>query len=63
LSLTMAEKVAALSEPMPKPPTAAMPADEAKIWELSNAKLAPPPPDPLAAIMMLTEEERIALFT
>ncbi len=63
LSPTMAEKVAALSEPMPKAPTAAMPADEAKIWELSNAKLAPPPSDPLAAIMMLTEEERIALFT
>jgi len=63
LSPTMAEKVAALSEPMPKAPTAAMPPDEAKIWELSNAKLAPPPSDPWAAIMMLTEEERIALFT
>ncbi len=62
LSATMAEKVAALSEPMPKAPTAATPADEARIWELSNAKLAPPP-DPLAAIMMLSEEERIALFT
>jgi hypothetical protein len=63
LSPTMAEKVAALSEPMPKAPTAAMPPDEANIWELSNAKLAPLPSDPLAAIMMLTEEERIALFT
>jgi hypothetical protein len=63
LSPTMAEKVAALSELMPKAPTAAMPPDEAKIWELSSAKLAPPPSDPWAAIMMLTEEERIALFT
>ncbi len=63
LSPTMAEKVAALSEPTPKAPTAAPPADHAKMWELSNAKLAPPPPDPLAAIMMLSEEERIALFT
>ena len=63
LSPTMTEKVAALSEPTPKPPTAAVPPDEAKIWELSDAKLAPPPPDPLAAIMMLSEEERIALFT
>jgi hypothetical protein len=63
LSPTMAEKVAALSKPMPKPPAAAMPADEANIWELSSAKLAPPPSDPLAAILMLTEEERIALFT
>jgi hypothetical protein len=60
---TMGEKVAALSETMPKPLTAATPADEAKNWELSNAKLAPPPPDPLAAIMMLSDEERIALFT
>jgi hypothetical protein len=52
---TMGEKVAALSETMlmPKPLTAATPPDEAK----------PAPPDPLDAIMMLSEEERIALFT
>ena len=39
------------------------PPDDAKLWALSDAKLAPPPADPLAAIMMLSEEERIALFT
>jgi hypothetical protein len=38
------------------------PAEEA-LWDLSVAKLAPPPPDPLAAIMLLSEDERIALFT
>jgi hypothetical protein len=59
---TIADKVAALSEPMPKPPIAAMPSDDSKDWALSNAEMAPPP-DPLAAIMMLSEEERIALFT
>jgi hypothetical protein len=42
VSPTMAEKIAALSEPSSK---------------------APPMPDPLAAITMLSEEERIALFT
>jgi hypothetical protein len=45
---------------MPEPPA---PADDAKLWALSDAKLAPAPPDPLAAIMLLSEEERIALFT
>jgi hypothetical protein len=45
---------------MPEPP--AMPDDE-KVWALSNAKLAPPPPNPLAPLMLLSEEERIALFT
>lgn len=59
------ETAAALSETvsMPKPLAAGRPSDEAKNWELSNAKLTPPPPDPLDAIMMLSEEERIALFT
>lgn len=62
VSPSMAEKVAALSETVPEAPAAATPPDETTIWQLSNAKLAPPP-DPLAAIMLLTEEERIALFT
>jgi hypothetical protein len=43
----------------PEPP--ALPDDE-KVWALSNAKLAPPPPNPLAPLMLLSEEERIALF-
>ena len=63
LSPTMAEKVAALSEPSPEPPLPATSADTAKVRHLPIAKPAPPPPDPLAAIMMLSEEERIALFT
>jgi hypothetical protein len=65
LSPAPSETAAALSETMsmPKPLAAGRPSDEAKNWELSNTKLAPPPPDPLAAIMMLSEEERIALFT
>jgi hypothetical protein len=51
------------SEPKAKPPEPAAPPDEARLWALSDAKLAPPPSDPLAAIMLLSEEERIALFT
>jgi hypothetical protein len=39
------------------------PVDDARLWALSDAKLAPPPPDPLAALMLLSEDERLALFT
>jgi hypothetical protein len=43
------------------PPPAQDDADE-HLWALSTAKIAPPP-DPLAALMLLSEEERLALFT
>jgi hypothetical protein len=43
------------------PPPAQGDADE-HLWALSTAKIAPPP-DPLAALMLLSEEERLALFT
>jgi hypothetical protein len=44
------------------PPPADAHADE-DLWALSTAKIAPLPPDPLADLMLLSEEERIALFT
>jgi hypothetical protein len=45
-----------------KAPAPAAPADEKWLWELPAAKRAPPA-DPLAALMALSEEERLALFT
>jgi hypothetical protein len=51
------------AEPEAQAPTPLAPPDNAKLWALSDTKLAPPPFDPLAAIMMLSEDERIALFT
>jgi hypothetical protein len=47
---------------MPNLLTAGTPSDEVENWELSNAKLVSPL-DPPAAIMILSEEERVVLFT
>ena len=62
-SPTMAEKVAALNAqpaaPLPEPDRPAMPPQKAPPAE--SAK--PPVADPLAVLMALSEEERIALFT
>jgi hypothetical protein len=44
-------------------PAAPRPPPDENLWALSTAKTAQPPPDPLAALLALTEEERIALFT
>jgi hypothetical protein len=54
-----AENVAAADETQAPP----VPPAKDALWDLSAAKLAPPPSDPLAAIMLLSEDERIALFT
>jgi hypothetical protein len=51
------------AEPETQAPATLTPPDDAKLWALPDTKLAPPPFDPLAAIMMLSEDERIALFT
>jgi hypothetical protein len=62
-AITAAMDQQRLPEPEPPPPAPAVVQEEDKLWTLSDAKLAPPPPDPFAAIMMLSEDERIALFT
>jgi hypothetical protein len=62
-SPAVAEPAVSPSAPTAQPPAPAAPVDEAGPWRLSAAKLAPPPSDPLAAIMLLSEDERIALFT
>ncbi len=57
---SMGEKVAALtSEPEAKPPLAAMP----DLIPATAATPLPPLVNPLAALMLLSEEERLALFT
>jgi len=45
-----------------EPHTAHAANEKERLWLLSAARLAPPP-DPLAALMVLSEEERLALFT
>lgn len=63
-----------VSAPPPAPPgaptivekaqvTAPAPAEAAMPTPASEAKLPEPPPHPLAALLALSEEERIALFT
>lgn len=55
---SMGEKVAALTfEPEAKPPLAAAPLPPPPTTPL------PPPANPLAGLMLLSEEERLALFT
>jgi len=59
---SMGEKVAALTpEPDAKPPLAAMP-DLMPVLPPATTPL-PPPANPLAGLMLLSEEERLALFT
>jgi len=59
---SMGEKVAALTtEPEAKPPLAAMP-DLMPVLPPATTPL-PPPANPLAGLMLLSEEERLALFT
>ena len=54
----MGEKVAALTvEPEAKPPLVAMPSAPPATTPL------PPPANPLAELMRLSEAERLALFT
>ncbi len=60
-ALTMAEKVAALAtQPEEKPAT---PPAEPTLQQPPRATPLPPPADPLEALMLLSEEERLALFT
>ena len=54
---------AAMSAPPASETKIAEPPAEENLWAQSTGKIAPPPPDPLAALMALSEEERIALFT
>jgi hypothetical protein len=53
----------AKERPAAEVPASAAAQDDAKPWTLPAARPVPPPPDPLAAIMMLSEDERLALFT
>jgi hypothetical protein len=67
---SMAEKVAALTsgpqtDPQAKPPSAAMPVLMPVLTPVLTPPITPLPaqPNPLAALMLLSETERLALFT
>jgi hypothetical protein len=64
VTLAVAEMMEArASEIEAKAPEPAASSNEAKLWALSDAKLALLPSDALAAILLLSEDERIALCT
>jgi len=62
--VSMAEKVAVLTaQPAKTPPAPSTPPEAPKVFEPLFAEPPPPKSEPLAALMLLSEDERLALFT